>query len=169
VTVPVGAVGGDGMEAVMETAFDTKAGFGVGATEMVGLNFCWKITWSVAVTSFENVGLETVAFSNAVLLATGDEPTLIVRVTESVTALLMLVVRVHCRVPSVQFQLLVGSLIAVAVRPAGSVMASAADGSTAVFTLVLVTAIVTCSVVSLAFTTNGLGLKAMDSVGTTIG
>src|SRR5258708_24300972 len=108
--------------------------------------FCWKITLSVAVTSLEKVGLDTVAFNKLVELARppgGFALTLTVSVTGSLTVLPMLVVRVHFNVLSVQFQPLVESLISVAISPSGKVSDSVADGSIAVLVLVLVTLIVT--------------------------
>ncbi len=102
-----------------------------------------KITVSIAVTSLENVGLDTTTLM--ALVEPVGVPTLSVNTIESLTVLGMLVVRVHFSVLRVQFHPFVGSTTAVAVRPWGSVIDSVADGSIEVSVLVLVTSMVTWS------------------------
>src|ERR1035438_7161062 len=81
----------------------------------------------------------------------------------------MLLVRVQVRVPSVQIQPPVESDRAVAVSPDGSVRVRTTELKISTVELVSVTLIVSSSALSPCLTIKGLGLKAMERVGTTTG
>jgi len=131
---------------------------------------CWKITVSEAVTLLEKFGLEAVAVSRPVaLLPAVYAGTLTVKVTASLAPAAMIVARAQLRVLSVQLQPPAGSARAVMVSPGGGAKARTTVLSIGALALVLIVPTVTWSAVSPCLTINGLGLKVMESVGTTTG
>jgi len=100
---------------------------GAGVAQVMG-GGCWKMTVSDAVTLFEKFGLETVAVSNPVaLLPDVYAGTLTVRVTESFALAARLVVRVQVKVPTVQIQPPVKSVMAVTIMPVGGAIVKMAE------------------------------------------
>src|ERR1700723_1834534 len=123
----------------------------------------------------EKFGLDTVADTEPVtdgLLPAAVPDTVTVMVTASLALTAMPLALVQVSVPTVQIQLpLLESVIAVAVRPAGSVTASVRLLGSATVELVLVTSTVMVSFASpsLKIELAGLVVIAIDAVGRTTG
>ncbi len=118
----------------------------------------------------EKLGLATRAEIVPVVLvsppvAVGE--TLTVSVTESLAPAEMPVVREHVKVVTVHVQPSVKSVIAVAVRPAGSVTVSVVLLGSATVELVLVTSTVMVSATSPSVNDEGLVVMLIETVGTT--